>query len=295
MTMKTPAILDGGYASLKTAMCQVYTEPWKVESNFTRTLAALDEAARKGGELAITPECVLHGYGFEGVPDYSGAMEEAAEPIDGPHLRAFRDKAIEHRMAIIVGFAEKGASGNIHNAAAHIAPNGEVLAVYRKVHCRSFERKGEGGVFVPGDEFTVHNVTGEEGTFRVGTMICFDREVVESVRCLRALGAQLIACPLATDTTDMSAHANHADNEMVTRCRAAENEVFIVVVNHAGRYNGGTFAVGPGGELIYQMGKEPGVIVLDLPIGAIPDAFHREPLGWMGWGYRRPEVYGKYL
>jgi hypothetical protein len=42
---------------------------------------------------------------------------------------------------------------------------------------------------------------------------------------------------------------------MITRARAAENAVFIVV----------------------------------------PDQFHGRPLGWMGWGFRRPDVYAKYL
>jgi predicted amidohydrolase len=100
---------------------------------------------------------------------------------------------------------------------------------------------------------------------------------------------------LATNTYDMSNPENRADNEMITRCRAAENEVFIVVVNHAGRFNGGSFAVGPSGELYAQLGAQAEVRVLDLPVGIVTPKFHNEPLGQLGWGFRRPEVYDRYL
>lgn len=40
-------------------------------------------------------------------------------------------------------------------------------------------------------------------TASVGLMICFDREVPEGVRCLRSLGAEVVLCPLACDTSVM--------------------------------------------------------------------------------------------
>ena len=73
------------------------------------------------------------------------------------------------------------------------------------------------------------------------------------------------------------------------------NELFIVVVNHAGRFNGGSFITGPKGELFCQMNADPGVLTYELPVGIISKEFHNEPLGWMGWGYRRPEIYKKYI
>jgi predicted amidohydrolase len=73
----------------------------------------------------------------------------------------------------------------------------------------------------------------------------------------------------------MSNPENRADNEMITR-RAAENEVFIVVVNHAGRFNGGSFAVGPEGELYAQLGAEAEVRVLEV----IPNPATGLMFGW---------------
>jgi N-carbamoylputrescine amidase len=125
-------------------------------------------------------------------------------------------------------------------------------------------------------------------------MICFDREIPESVRCLRALGAEVVLCPLATDTFTFAGPRQSADNELFTSARAAENEVFIVVVNHAGRFNGGSFVCGPSGELLCQMGPEPGVQVVELALGAARK-LQRNPLGWAGWGHRRQEIYDQYL
>ena len=104
----------------------------------------------------------------------------------------------------------------------------------------------------------------------------------------------MVLCPLATDTSDMTLLRNETDNEMITRVGSTCNELFIVVVNHAGRFNGGSFITGPKGELFCQMNADPGVLTYELPVGAISNEFHSEPLGWMGWGYRRPEIYKKY-
>jgi len=290
---KTPDLWEGKPASVKVAMCQVFTEQWALEENFARTLAALEQAAAQGAELAITPECVIHGYGFED-DESRGRVLQLADTVDSPRIARVRETACELGMDVVIGFAERDGE-RVHNSAAVISRDGELLDVYRKVHCRHFESIRHMGWFTPGDRLFAVERPCNGGAYNLGVMICFDREVTETVRCLRALGSHLVACPLACDTEDMAHPGNYAENEMVTRVRAAENEVFIVVVNHAGRFNGGSFAVGPGGELLHQMGPEAGVVVLDVPVGAVPDKFHSRPLGWMGWGYRRPEVYERYL
>ena len=288
-----------GYSSIRIGMCQVYTEEWKIEDNIKRTLHAIDTAAEKGAEIAITPECVFHGYAFD---DSQGKSEsfrkrlyDIAEPLTSQHIKLFRDKAREKSIYILVGFVEKGVKGIIHNTAALISPKGEFVYVYRKVHCRHFENINHWGYFTPGEDFYSEKLSFGDKKYNVGTMICFDREIPESSRCLRSLGAELVLCPLATNTSEMTHYKNQADNESITRVRATSNEQFIVVVNHAGRFNGGSFIVGPFGELFCQMTEKPGVLTYDVPVGIISKKLHNEPLGWMGWGYRRPEIYSKYI
>lgn len=197
---------------------------------------------------------------------------------------------------IVVGFAEKDLSKEIiYNSAAVFDRQGDLIQTYRKVFLRPFENILHTGAYTAGNRFQVDPLTIDNKKYNIGTMICFDREITESARCLRSLNAQFIACPLACDTCDMTKPIEYADAQTITRVRAAENEVFIAVVNHSGRFNGGSFIVGPGGELLEQLGEEPEMRIVEVPIGIIPDKFHSVPLGWQGWGYRRPEVTQQYI
>ncbi len=295
MNPNLPDIYAPNSPALRLGLCQVWTEAWDVEGNLERTLTALEEAASQGAQLTITPECVFHGYGLgENQEDTGRRLEEVAEPLNGSRISLVREVARTKGMVIVLGFAERGTSGLLHNSAAIISASGEILDVYRKVHCRHFEDVNHSGAFTPGDRFTATDIALPNLSFRMGTMICFDREIPESGRCLRAMGSHLVACPLACDTVPLDSHPDFAHNEMVTRCRAAENELFIAVVNHAGRFNGGSFVVGPGGETVAQLGAAPEVRTVAIPVTNVPDMIHSNALGWMGWGYRRQEVYDRH-
>lgn len=292
MTMATPRVRSGK-PPLKVALCQIETETWDVEGNTDRTFAALEQAAEAGAMLAVTPECVIQGY-----PPHSGAknqarLRELAQPLDGPLITRTIELSTRCAMDIVLGFAERDGT-RTRNSCVYVSPAG-VEAIYRKVHCRPFESALHDGIYTPGDSFTVITKTVGEEAYGVGMYICFDREIPESTRCMRALGAQLIVCPLATNTSRLDAPLSRADNEMLTRARAAENETYIAVVNHSGLYNGGSFVVGPSGECIIQMDERPGVVLADLDLGAVRSSFQGNPLGWAGWGFRRPGVYRPYL
>lgn len=295
MTMPTPSIEASGAPPVRLAMCQVRTERFDIEGNTERTLAALREAANRGAQIAITPECVLQGYPPMATQDDRTRFRAMAEPLEGNRIQSIRAIAREHSMWIVAGFVEAAADERLHNSSILISDTGEVVSVYRKVHCRPFENIHQDGLFTPGESFTAPSCTIGTVSHRIGMYICFDREIPESTRALRALGAELIACPLATNTASLNEPSEKANNELLTRARAAENELFIAVVNHAGIYNGGSFLVGPSGECLHQMGAEEGVAVLDVPLGAARRNFHSNPWGWAGWGFRRPEVYDKYL
>jgi predicted amidohydrolase len=111
-----------------------------------------------------------------------------AEPLDSRTIAKVRETVRELGMDVVFGFAERD-GGRVFSSAAFISREGELLDVYRKVHCRDFEDVGRDGWFTPGDRFSVLERAYGERSFRIGTMICSDREVTETVRCLRALGA----------------------------------------------------------------------------------------------------------
>lgn len=296
MEKKIPDIYSSDDPTVRVGLCQVYTQQWDIDGNTERALDALHTAAEKGAELAITPECVFHGYGFDNDVEVLKVKYAAiADTVESPRIRAVRDCASKYKMYVIVGFLEDGGNGIFHNSAAMIAPDGEVINVYRKVHCRDFESIEHNGAYTPGDRFSTFTMKGADAECCIGTLICFDREIPEATRSLRALGAEIIACPLACDTERLDVFAPESHNETVTQTRCAENEVFYVVVNHAGRFNGGSFVVGPGGKSLLQLDADPEVCVIELPVVTAREKLQSNAYGWMGWGYRRPDVYDKYL
>lgn len=296
MNPSLPDIYDTKDGMLRVALCQILTKAWDLEGNTQRTLAALEEAGRQHADIAITPECVFHGYGFGNEPaDTRRRCAEIAEPLDGPRLSAVRQIARDYNMYVVAGFVEAAPAGVMHDSAGIVSASGQVLDVYRKVHCRPAESIDHSGAFTPGNRFVATDFSRRDIRCRLGTMICFDREVPESTRCLRAMGAQIIACPMAWYTQALDKHVDFAHNEMITRCRAAENEVFFVVVNHSGTFNGGSFVAGPGGETLVQLGEEAEVRVVEIPIMALQAKVHSNAYGWMGWGFRRQDVYDRHL
>jgi hypothetical protein len=84
------------YSTLKVAMCQVYTEEWAFEANIKRTLEAIDLASKQGAEIAVTPECVFHGYPIDATKGKSKLFRKKlyniAESLDGEHLQLFKGK-----------------------------------------------------------------------------------------------------------------------------------------------------------------------------------------------------------
>jgi formamidase len=238
---------------VKVALVQVATERFEVEANYVRTEKLIRRAAAGGASLIITPECVLSGYtvAWKNEPDYESRrmrVRTLAEPVPGPHSEKIAALAKELGVYIVFGMAEAGADGLMYNTALLAAPDGTLAGKYRKVHLRPFEM--ENG-FSRGDEFKVFDIAPGGVPLKLGIMICFDREIVESARVLRLLGADVIAVPLATSA---------ARDDIVrgmTRVRAYENEVYLVMVNHAApRIDGGSVLIDPLGNLQLLAGPE---------------------------------------
>ena len=64
-----------------------------------------------------------------------GARWPGAEPLDGPSLDAARGWARELGIHLLAGsISERGAGEKASNTSVLIGPDGEDLAVYRKIH-----------------------------------------------------------------------------------------------------------------------------------------------------------------
>ena len=242
------------------------------------------EAAADGAELVVLPEkwTVL------GPPE---ALREGAEPLDGPSLGAARGWAAELGIALVAGsIAERRAADEkLANTSVLIAPDGEIAAVYRKIHMFDVDVEGvayrESESERPGDEI----VLGEAAGVPVGLSVCYDVRFPELYRVLAVQGARVITVPSAFTTPTGRDHW-----EILLRARAIENQVFVVAADQVGtappHYDsyGHSMLVDPWGEVLAEAdGREPCVVAADLDLDRQRQV--RESLPSLA--NRRPEVY----
>ena len=146
---------------------------------------------------------------------------ELAEPLDGPRVTALRSIAREAGVWLVPGTVlESGARGELFNTAVVIAPDGEVAARYRKIFpWRPSEP------FDPGTDFVTFDIP---DVGRVGLAVCYDLWFPEIIRHLAWLGAEVVVIPTQTSTAD------RAQEQVLARAAAIQNQVFVLSVNAAG-------------------------------------------------------------
>jgi deaminated glutathione amidase len=192
--------------------------------NLERAERLVRAAAADGAELVALPEkWNLLAAGEELVAE--------AEPLDGPSLAAARSWARELGIHLLAGsVAELAGEGErAFNTSVLIGPEGEDLAVYRKLHMFDVEAGGvayrESEHEQPGEEIVSAPVDGVE----LGLTVCYDLRFPELYRILAVRGARLIAVPSA-----FTAATGRDHWEVLLRARAIEDQVFVIAPNQVG-------------------------------------------------------------
>jgi deaminated glutathione amidase len=193
-----------------------------------RNLAAAERlvraAAADGAEFVALPEKwnLLAG---------GAELVAGAEPLDGPSLTAARGWARELSIHLLAGsISERGGEGDkASNTSVLIGPDGDDLAVYRKIHMFDVDA---GGVSYRESEFErpgVEPVVAPLGDLTVGLSVCYDLRFPELFRILALRGARLIALPSAFTLATGRDHW-----EVLLRARAIENQLFVIAPNQWG-------------------------------------------------------------
>ncbi len=196
-------------------------------SDKSRNLEAAERlvraAAADGAELVALPEKwnLLAG---------GDELLAGAEPLDGPSLTAARGWARSLGVHLLAGsIAERGSGERAANASVLIGPDGEDLAVYRKVHMFDVDAGGvsyrESEYEEPGSEL----VTAPVGELIAGLSVCYDLRFPELFRILALRGARLLTVPSAFTTATGRDHW-----EVLLRARAIENQAFVLAPNQVG-------------------------------------------------------------
>ena len=251
-----------------------------------RNLAAAERlvhaAAADGAELVALPEkWNLLAAGEE--------LLAGAEPLDGPSLSAARGWARELGIHLLAGsVCEAGAVARAFNTSVLIGPDGDDLAVYRKIHMFDVDVDGvsyrESEHEEPGEEI----VTAAVGDLTLGLSVCYDLRFPELYRILALRGACIVTVPSA-----FTAATGRDHWEVLLRARAIEDQVFVLAPNQVGKApphfnsHGRSAIVDPWGVVLATVPGGEGFAAADLDL----DAQERVRESLPSLANRRPRAY----
>jgi deaminated glutathione amidase len=219
-------------------------------------------------------------------------MRAAAEPLDGRFISWARATASELGIDLVAGSIVERVEGRekTANTSVHVGPDGEVRAIYRKLHM--FDVEVDGDVYAesasedPGDEVVVSELAGGA---TLGMSICYDVRFPELYRILAVRGAEVVTVPAAFTLATTRDHW-----EVLLRARAIENQCFVVAPNQIGphppgpRCGGRSMIVDPWGLILAQAPDDETAIVADVDLETLARVRRRIP----ALEHRRPETYG---
>ncbi len=256
-------------------------------SEKARNLAAAErlvrEAAADGAELVVLPEK------WNLLAD-GEALLAGAEPLDGPSLTAARGWARELGIHLLAGSISERGEEKASNTSVLIGPDGDDLAVYRKIHMFDVDAGGvsyrESAYERPGEEI----VTAPLGETVLGLAVCYDLRFPELFRALALAGARVFALPAAFTSATGRDHW-----EVLLRARAIEDQVFVVAPDQVGtappHYDsfGHSAIVDPWGRLLAVAPADAGECFVAAELDFAEQDRIRESLPSLA--NRRPEAY----
>ena len=268
-------------AGMRVALGQLPISP-DPAVNLGRVAEALNDAARRGADLAVFPEATQARFGSD--------LRGVAEPLNGPFGAGLAEAARSTGVALVAGVFEPAPGGRVYNTAVVYDGAGTLVAAYRKIHLFDSLGERESAVVAPGSEPVVTDLAG----IRTGFMTCYDVRFPELARALVARGAELIVIPAAW------AAGLFKEEHWVTlvRARAIENTVWVAAAcqvpdssappTRAPTGIGRSLLVDPMGVVRTDLGPFAGVGVADLDTALIKQVRAVLP----SLEHRREDVFG---
>ena len=245
---------------MRTAAVQLNSTDDK-ERNMATADRLVRDAAADGADLIVLPEK------FNVLGEHDDYVR-GAEALDGPTITWARDIARELGVDLVAGSIVERREGRekLGNTSVHVGSDGEVRAVYRKIHMFDVVVGGieyrESASEEPGDEIVISDA--DEG-IPLGLTVCYDLRFPELFRILAIRGARVITLPAAFTKVTGQAHW-----EILIRARAIENQAFVVAADQIGTHPpdkesfGGSMIVDPWGDVLARAPDEECFIAANL-------------------------------
>ena len=253
------------------------------EANARALVDAIARAAEGGAEILFTPE-------MSGLLDRDSARAaKSLRPEENDEVLAAAQQAARsnHIWVSIGSLGVLSETGKVANRAFVIDREGVIRARYDKIHLFDVdlptgESWRESNVYSPGQGAVLVNGT---PVGKLGLTICYDLRFPMLFARLAESDADLISVPAAFTVPTGRAHWH-----VLLRARAIEAGLFVVAAAQVGRHEDGrqtfghSLVVDPWGEILLDMGDEPGVGFADIDLKRIPEVRSRIP----ALNHRRP-------
>jgi predicted amidohydrolase len=237
------------------------TSTTEVERNLDAAEALVERAAARGA-------C------FVGLPENFAFLRSEGQPVpqpqdlDGPWVARMSALARRLRVTLLLGSLPERVPGDtrVRNTSVLLGPDGETIAVYRKIHLFDIDLPGmehlkESRSVLPGDDVVV----AETPIGPVGLSICYDLRFPELYRELARRDARVLCVPSAFTERTGKAHW-----ETLLRARAIENLAYVFAPAQVGHHGGGreshgnAMIVDPWGTVVARVADGEGVAVAEL-------------------------------
>ena len=253
---------------------EVFWEP----DGIGRLGARLDEAASRGADLAVLPELPLNRWR----PSTKEAVDEDAEPMDGPRTSAQAKAAADAGIGLVGGIIYRDSdTGRRTSRAVVFDRSGGLVATYEKLHLPE----------EPGFWETSHYEPGTEAPQRidafglpVGLQLCSDMNRPEGSHLIGAQGAVAVLAPRATE------ERTYQRWKVVFRANALTSCCYVLSVNRPHPEDGvliggASIAVDPNGQVLVETTDAIAVVTLDAEV------VHKAQIAYPGYLPVRARLY----
>ncbi len=271
---------------MKIALIQQHATKSK-QANIVRGLDNLEIAARNGAALACYAELAFEW--FHPQRPASGDVKDLAEPLDGPLVTRFQQKARELGIVTVLNFFERE-RGHTFDSSPVIDADGSFLGVTRMIHITEYACFHEQGYYTPGDKGAP---VYETKAGNIGVAICYDRHFPEYMRALALGGADLVLVPQAGATGEWPEGLYEAE----MRVAAFQNGYYTALCNRVGQedcldFAGESFVCDPNGVVIARAGQGTDeILYADIDVAVNATSHARQ----LFMKHRRAELYAGWL
>lgn len=167
-----------------------------IAANQAAMVRYIHAAADAGADLALFPEAALTGLVNDDVPEHDLPL---GQPVPGPLTGELAALAQRRRIWVATGLLERAAD-RLYDTAVLIAPHGEIVLQYRRIHPGWHGRDADPAIYGQGTDLpAVDTPLG-----RFAFLLCGDLFQDDLVRRARRLALDWLLYPLARSFDDNS-------------------------------------------------------------------------------------------